>query len=74
MRATCYTLGMAAQVVALRTGMELVDSAELARLREVERLAALLTNEIYSRRAKGWFKAPMKLVAPLAAALLKGRT
>jgi hypothetical protein len=65
---------MGAQVIALRTGMELVDSAELARLREIERLAALLTKEIYDRRAKRWHKAPMAFVAPLAAALLKGRT
>lgn len=65
---------MTATVTQLRTGMELVDSAELARLREIERLAALLTKEIYDRRAKRWYKAPMAFVTPLAAALLRGRT
>jgi hypothetical protein len=65
---------MTATVTQLRTGMELVDSAELARLREIERLAALLTKEIYDRRARGWSKVPTRFVVPLAEALLKGRT
>lgn len=51
----------------------LIAPDELARLREVERLATLLVTEVYNRRAMRWYRAPMAFVAPLAAALLKGR-
>jgi len=54
-------------------GVELVDSAELALLREQARLAAVLVIAIYDRRRRGWSKTPMRFVDPLAAALLKGR-
>jgi hypothetical protein len=68
---------MSASVVTLPTsytpGVTLVDAAELDRLREVERLATVLCTEIYDRRARRWYRAPMALVAPLAAALLRGR-
>lgn len=50
-----------------------VDSAELAQLREQVRLSVLLVTEIYDRRRKRWHKAPMRQVETLAAALLQGR-
>jgi hypothetical protein len=65
-----------ATVHALPTGhapdVVLVDAAELAALRETARLAALLCTTIHNRRAKGWHRAPMRLVNALTAALLKG--
>jgi hypothetical protein len=54
-------------------GVELVDSAELALLREQARLSARLCIAVYNRRRRGCFVVPMRYVEPLAAALLKGR-
>lgn len=54
-------------------GVELVDSAELALLREQARLAAVLVIAIYDRQRRGWFRTPMRFVHPLAAKLLEGR-
>jgi hypothetical protein len=51
----------------------LVPAAELARYREIELRSTLLLTEIYNRRAKRWFRAPMALVEPLRAALLRGK-
>jgi hypothetical protein len=67
---------MAADVIQLdeHRPQVLVDAVEYARLRDVERLATLLLTEIYNRRAKHWFRAPMAFVEPLRAALLRGRT
>jgi hypothetical protein len=51
----------------------LIDPAELTRLREVERHAALLATAVYNRRARGWRRVPMRQVDSLAAVLLGGR-
>lgn len=65
---------MSASVVALPTdyapGVAVVDAAELDRLREVERLATVLCTEIHNRRARSWYRAPMRQVDALTAALL----
>lgn len=50
----------------------LVSRAELDRLRDVERLAAVLTTAIYHRRARDWHKVPMREAEQLAEALLAG--
>lgn len=56
-----------------RSSRVLVDAAELALLREQSRLAVLLVTKIYDRRRQRFYRAPMRQVEALTAALLQGR-